>query len=169
MSPNMEPVMNLYRANIDVCRHISEILFEGTERIERTLFKNLRDGMRQAFTAVNAASDGSNGAEAFRPPQFEDLVSSYREVLETAIKTNAELARAVTEHYTKCSKSMSEVNTPGLPIAGMMAAPGEQLESMMKLWNQTSQHLTDLAQHFTQTATTAATPDSTPKKTSRTH
>jgi len=166
MNPGLEPALSLYQANVDVCREIADILVDGTERMERALFKNVRDGMHQAFGAAHSLT--SSGGEAPRPPQLEDIVGPYRDAVEAIVKTNSDLVRVVTEHCTRCSRAIADTSAQS-PVAGVMAPPALQLESMMKLWTQTSQQMAELAQHLANGAGAVTEPPPPPRKSPRGH
>jgi len=168
MNPGMEPALSLYRANIEACREVADIMVAGTERMEKALFKNMRDGVSQAFGAASALANPGQGAEAFKPPQIEGIVGSYREVIEAVTQTGAELVRAVTEYCAKCSRGIAEKSTASIPVSGMIASPGQHLESMLKLWNQATQQVADLAQHVAQSGS-AAPAEPPARKSARPH
>jgi hypothetical protein len=150
MNPSIEPALTLYRTNVEACRELADILVDGTERVEKALFKNMRDGVRQAFGAASELTSAGPGATAFKPPQFEEVIGSCREVLEAFTQTGADVTRAVTEFCAKCAHEIAEKGVAPVPISGLIASPGQQFEAMLKLWNQTTQQMADLAQHVAQ-------------------
>jgi len=169
MNPSMEPALSLYQANVEVCREVAQILVDGTERVERALFKNVRDSVKQLFSTASAIGHTGSSAEDFKAPQLDELVGSYREILDTVIKTNAELMRIVTDHFSKYSKALAEGSGQPANVANMLTAPSQQLESMMKMWNQTSQQMAELAQHIAQSGA-ASVPEPPPaRKSPRAH
>jgi hypothetical protein len=169
MNPSIEPALTLYRTNVEACREVADILVDGTERMERALFKNMRDGVRQAFGAASALPGAGQGAGALKPPQFEEVIGSCREVLEAVTQTGAAVSRAVTEYCAKCAREIAEKGVAPAPIAGLLASPGQQLEAMLKLWNQSAQQLADLAQHVAQGGSGAGNAEAAAKKSVRAH
>jgi hypothetical protein len=169
MNPSIEPALTLYRTNVEACRELADILVEGTERMEKALFKNVRDGVRQAFGAAGALTSAGPGAAAFKPPQFEEVIGSCREVLEAFTQTGADVARAVTEYCAKYTHDIAEKGVAQVPISGLFASPGQQFEAMLKLWNQTTQQMADLAQHIAQGSSGAGNGAAAAKKSVRAH
>ena len=146
MHSGLEPVIALYQTHLDTCREMANIILSGTERIERASMKALRDGVHRSLDAASAMSKGEPSAELPAPPKLEALLATYREMADAVFKTNSELARALTDYCTSCSKSVTDsVHEAGHTSSAAATAAG-QMESIAKLWNQAYQRMGEFAQ-----------------------
>ena len=152
MKNPMEPMIELYEAQLQASRELANIILSGAERIDRIALQATKDGLNeqiayaQALAAVKDLQSVMSMRTAFSQPNSEHALAFYQEMLKALSEIYAGMTQTV-ETYLKgigqrTTQTMSSMGagTPG----GAHAA-----DSVFEFWNSAWRQLAGMTEQYT--------------------
>ena len=150
-SQPMQPLIAMYRSNVEICRRWADLMLDNAEKFEGIGLRYARGAIAKGFTAAETAAttDPASAARGLTPDPkaLEDLVGIQREIATSMAEATQQMSRLMSEYTGNLARSMGSA-MPAMP--GMNGNQGA--DALMSFWSQASKQMTDMMQTWSQTA-----------------
>lgn len=144
MEVERDNALDLYQKQIEAAREISEILFEGTGRIETILLEQWRKMVEEQlkFFQATAAVRDMQGFAALHSAMFshapQEFVQTQRQVLNISVETQSKI-------YDIVNKSISPLPKRSEPLHAASDGGESLANGFYSLWRKSIQDALELA------------------------
>jgi hypothetical protein len=139
----LEPLLSVYRCNLDACRQMAALMVDGAQRLDGIGFKLARATVEKT---LHAAPGESNVPHV----DLSDFVQAQRELNDAFVDIGQQFMRAFNDYGSMLNQTVaSNLNAPG---ATPNAFGADAIANMTTYWNDAARRFDGLMQSLTSAA-----------------
>jgi phasin family protein len=157
MTNPVQPILNLYEAQLQASKELANIILSGAERIDRIAIEATKDGLNkqityaQALTAVKDLQGAAVLKTAFLQPNNEQALAFYQDMLKTLAETYAGMTQTVESYLKEFSQNASGAISGAGQGAGQ-PTPAIAANNVLEFWNTAWRQLNAMSEQYTRAA-----------------
>jgi len=154
MQTALNPILDMYRTQLEASRRLADVVFDGTQRMDRVMIDTAHRAITEQLTFVQAVSSARDPASVadlqatYMSRRPDNAMNCQRELFRVFVEIQSEIGKSA-QYYVEQWAAALVAGTAAVPSAGARSGAadgtGDVASGMFSLWQAAMRDATDLA------------------------